>query len=118
MPAVPGAVLHEWNVVARDDVEVVPSRRRQGLEYTSLATGFVEEAFTIGDLRRVCEAVWSVPLHPANSRRKVLSTPGFVVPTGDDRPTGRGRADLFRRAGITQLHPPMLRPPADAPAHK
>src|SRR3954463_1610507 len=68
-------------------------RARSKLEYTSLATGFVEEPFTIADLRRVYEAVWSVELHPANFRRKVLSTPGFVVPTGEDRSTGRGRAE-------------------------
>lgn len=91
-------------------------RARAKLEYTSLGTGFVEEPFTIADLRRVYEAVWSVPLHPANFRRKVLSTPGFVIATGEERPTGRGHADLYRRGDVTQLHPPMLRPPPDAKA--
>lgn len=85
-------------------------RARSKLEYTSLATGFIEEPFTIADLRRVYEAVWSVHLHPANFRRKVLSTPGFVVPTGEERPTGRGRADLYRRGDVTALHPAILRP--------
>jgi len=86
-------------------------RARSKLEYTSLATGFVEEPFTIADLRRVYEAVWSVQLHPANFRRKVLSTPGFVVATGKDRSTGRGRAELYRRGEGTALHPAILRPP-------
>jgi 8-oxo-dGTP diphosphatase len=101
----PTLAFDHANIIA-DAVE----RARSKLEYTSLATGFVEEPFTIADLRRVYEAVWSVRLHPANFRRKVLSTPGFVVPTGEDRSTGRGRADLYRRGDVTMLHPAILRP--------
>jgi 8-oxo-dGTP diphosphatase len=85
-------------------------RARAKLEYTSLATTFLEEPFTIADLRRVYEAVWGVELHPANFRRKVLSTPAFVVPTGDERPTGRGWAELYTRGTTAQLHPALLRP--------
>lgn len=85
-------------------------RARAKLEYTSLATTFLDEPFTIADLRRVYEAVWGVELHPANFRRKVLSTPGFVVPTGDHRATGRGWAELYARGAVTQLHPAILRP--------
>jgi 8-oxo-dGTP diphosphatase len=85
-------------------------RARAKLEYTSLATTFLDEPFTIADLRRVYEAVWGVELHPANFRRKVLSTPGLVVATGEERSTGRGWADLYRRGTTTQLHPAFLRP--------
>jgi 8-oxo-dGTP diphosphatase len=86
-------------------------RARSKLEYTSLAASFVEEPFTIGDLRRVYEAVWGVPLHAANFRRKVLSVPGFVVPTGEDVSVGRGpRTELYHRGRGGLLHPPMLRP--------
>jgi 8-oxo-dGTP diphosphatase len=92
--------------IVADGVE----RARSKLEYTSLATSFVEEPFTVADLRRVYEAVWDVALHPANFRRKVLATPGFVVPTGDERSTGRGWAELYRRGEGTVLHPAMLRP--------
>ncbi|HEX8629139.1 MAG TPA: NUDIX domain-containing protein [Catenuloplanes sp.] len=88
-------------------------RARAKLEYTSLATTFLEEPFTIADLRRVYEAVWGVELHPANFRRKVLATPGFVVPTGRERPTGRGWAELYHRGGTAQLHPAILRPTRD-----
>jgi 8-oxo-dGTP diphosphatase len=87
-------------------------RARAKLEYTSLATTFLDEPFTIADLRRVYEAVWGVELHPANFRRKVLSTPGFVVPTGEERATGRGWAELYKRGGTTHLHPALLRPTA------
>src|SRR5918999_1601809 len=66
-------------------------------EYPGLATTFLDEPFTIADLRRVYETVWGVPLHAANFRRKVLSTPGFVEPTGEKLATGRGWAELYRR---------------------
>jgi 8-oxo-dGTP diphosphatase len=85
-------------------------RARAKLEYTSLATTFLDEPFTIADVRRVYEAVWGVELHPANFRRKVLSTPGFVVPTGEERATGRGWTELYTRGTTTLLHPALLRP--------
>jgi len=85
-------------------------RVRSKLEYTSLATTLLPEPFTMGDLRRVYETVWGVELHPANFRRKVLATPGFVEPTGDRGPTGRGWTDLYTRGKTTQLHPALLRP--------
>jgi len=85
-------------------------RARAKLEYTSLATTFLGEPFTIADLRRVYEAVWGVSLHPANFRRKVLSVPGLVVPTGQERPTGRGWAELYARGRTIHLYPPIPRP--------
>ncbi|MBX6750848.1 MAG: NUDIX hydrolase [Micromonosporaceae bacterium] len=91
--------------IIRDAVE----RARSKLEYTSLATSLLPEPFTIGDLRRVYEAVWGVRLHPANFRRKVLATPGFVVPTGERVSTGRGWTELYRRGTTTTLHPALLR---------
>jgi 8-oxo-dGTP diphosphatase len=92
-------------------------RARSKLEYTNLATSFVEEPFTIADLRRVYETVWGVALHPANFRRKVLSTDGLVVPTGQERSTGRGWTQLYRSGGATQLHPPILRQTRTSSAH-
>jgi len=85
-------------------------RARAKLEYTSLATTLLSEPFTVGDLRRVYEAVWGVELHPANFRRKVLASPGFVEATGERARTGRGWAELYRRGRTAQLHPALLRP--------
>lgn len=85
-------------------------RARSKLEYTTLATSFVTVPFTLGHLRLVYEAAWGVALDPANFRRKVLSTKGFVVDTGERVPVGRGKpAAQYRRGPATELHPAMLR---------
>ena len=84
-------------------------RARAKLEYTSLGATFLEEPFTVAELRRVYEAVWGHELHPANFRRKVLSTAGFLTATGEERATGRGWAQLYVRGGTAVLHPAILR---------
>lgn len=101
-------------VLAFDHRQIVDDgveRARAKLEYTTLATEFVTEPFTLGELRQVYEAVWNVDLDTANFRRKVLSTPGFVTDTGESQSVGRGKpAVLYRRGPATDLHPAMLRP--------
>ncbi|MFC7467388.1 hypothetical protein ACFQVA_06915 [Actinomadura keratinilytica] len=91
------------------------ARRHVGalLETTPAATAFCPPAFTLGELRRVYEAVWGTALDPANFRRKVLGTPGFTVPApGPARLTGgRGKpAALYRAGPATRLHPPLTHP--------
>ena len=82
----------------------------EDLEWSDLAAFLVEEPFTLGDLRRAYEAVWGTPLEPANFRRKVLATPGFVKATGDRRAVTTGRpAELYLRGGGGRLHPPLVR---------
>lgn len=86
-------------------------RARSKIEYSSLATAFCPSEFTVGELRRVYEAVWGVVLDPRNFHRKVTGTPGFLVPTGGTTTRQGGRpAQLFRAGGATLLNPPMLRP--------
>jgi 8-oxo-dGTP diphosphatase len=85
-------------------------RARAKLEYTSVATSLLGEPFTIGDLRRVYEAVWGIELHAANFRRKVLATPGFVIPTGEQASTGRGWTDQYTAGPTAALYPAILRP--------
>jgi 8-oxo-dGTP diphosphatase len=111
--AIEGIGSHDGVALAFDHALVVADgveRARAKLEYTTLATAFVDEPFTLGELRRVYEAVWGEALHEGNFRRKVLSTPGFVEPTGETAPTDGRPAALYRRGAATQLHPAILRP--------
>jgi 8-oxo-dGTP diphosphatase len=86
-------------------------RARAKLEYSPLAAAFCPPQFTVGELRRVYEAVWGVALDPRNFHRKVTGTPGFLVPVGDTTARQGGRpAQLFRLGDVTLLNPPMLRP--------
>ncbi|MFR0356772.1 NUDIX hydrolase [Streptomyces sediminimaris] len=104
-PVVPLAFDHAQ--ILSDGVE----RARSKIEYSSLATAFCPTEFTVGELRRVYEAVWGVALDPRNFHRKVTGTPGFLVPTGGTTTRQGGRpAQLFRAGGATLLNPPMLRP--------
>lgn len=84
-------------------------RARAKLEYTSLATAFLDREFTMSQLRRVYEAVWGGALEPANFHRKVLSVDGFVEATGGSH-VGRGRpAKLYRSGSAATIYPPLTR---------
>jgi 8-oxo-dGTP diphosphatase len=92
-------------------------RVRAKLEYTTLAASFVDEPFTLADLRRVYTAVWGKAPDLGNFRRKVLSTEGFVAEAERSPaaagPTGGRPPLLYQRGPATLIHPPMLRPPQE-----
>ncbi|MFC5665710.1 NUDIX domain-containing protein [Kitasatospora misakiensis] len=94
-------------------------RARAKIEYSPLATAFLQHDFTIPELRAVYEAVWDEKLHPGNFHRKVLSVPGFVEGTGTttERGGARGgpRARTYHAGGATLLHPALLRPAPGEP---
>lgn len=103
----PAPLAFDHAQILADGVE----RARSKIEYSSLATAFCPPEFTVGELRRVYEAVWGVALDPRNFHRKVTGTPGFLVPSGGTTTRQGGRpAQLFRAGGATLLNPPMLRP--------
>ncbi|MEV8569245.1 NUDIX domain-containing protein [Streptomyces sp. NPDC051322] len=103
----PAPLAFDHARILADGVE----RARSKIEYSSLATAFCPLEFTVGELRRVYEAVWGVALDPRNFHRKVTGTPGFLVPSGGTTTRQGGRpAQLFRAGGATLLNPPMLRP--------
>ncbi len=109
--------VHGARGLAFDHDEVLADgleRARSKLEYTPLATAFVDAEFTIAQLRAVYAAVWGEELHAGNFHRKVLSVPGFVESTGEtvSRGSNRGgpRARLYRAGDAVLLHPALLRP--------
>ncbi|MGA4668321.1 NUDIX hydrolase [Propionibacteriaceae bacterium Y1923] len=86
-------------------------RARSKLEYSTLATAFVQERFTVAELRTVYEAVWGTAVDPRNFHRKVTTAEDFLVETGERTTRGGGRpAMLYTRGPATQLHPAVLRP--------
>jgi 8-oxo-dGTP diphosphatase len=104
--AEPGQLAFDHDRILADAVEVA---RRQ-LEYTTLATRFCADTFTIGELRDVYELVWGMRLDPRNFNRKVTKADGFLVQTDAKRAHETGRpAALYRRGPAEKLHPAMLR---------
>ncbi|WP_332888569.1 NUDIX hydrolase [Actinophytocola xanthii] len=101
-----GFLAFDHGVILRDGLE----RARAKLEYTSIATVFCSEPFTIGELRRVYEVIWGIPLDPSNFRRKLTRAEGFLEPTGKFRTSTVGRpAALYSRGSAPLLMPPFLR---------
>jgi 8-oxo-dGTP diphosphatase len=95
--------------IVRDAVE----RAHRDLETTSLATAFVGPDFTLSELRRVFEAVWDTQFDPANFRRKLLSEPDWVEPTGRRaKPGAEGGKppELYRTVAAWSLGAPVRRP--------
>ncbi len=99
--------------LAFDHAEILAAgieRARNRIEYTTLATRFCGDEFTMAELRAVYETLWSTELDPANFHRKVLAIDGFVEPTGESTSGGRGRpARLYRRGDAVDLDPPVRR---------
>jgi 8-oxo-dGTP diphosphatase len=80
------------------------------LQHSPVATRFCGDTFTSSDLRHVYEAVWQTDLDPANFRRRILATTGFVEPTGRlvQPRGGMGRpAATYRAGAATELDPPL-----------
>lgn len=98
------ALAFDHEQIIKDALE----RCRNKLEYTTLATEFLSEPFTIGDLRRIYEAVWNVKLTQSNFHRKVKSIAGFLVPVGES-----GKATLYRVGRQGLISPPIMRGDTD-----
>jgi 8-oxo-dGTP diphosphatase len=85
-------------------------RARSQLEYTTVATAFCPDQFTIGELRHVYEVIWGFPLDPSNFRRKVTRSKNLLESTGGRHSPQIGRPAALYRRGVAQLlSPPLLR---------
>lgn len=103
-PTIEGPELaYDHARIVSDGVE----RCRSKLEYTTIATSFLREPFTLGELRRIYENIWGVTLHHSNFARKLTSSPGYLIAERDGSP---GRASLYRRGDATYVMPPLIRP--------
>jgi len=101
-----GELPFDHAAILADGVE----RARAKLEYSGLATEFVDDEFTVAELRRVYEEVWSRALDPGNFQRKVTGVPGLLAETGRRTGGNRGRpAALYTAGGAEQIWPPMSR---------
>jgi 8-oxo-dGTP diphosphatase len=101
-----GTLAFDHASILRDGLE----RTRSKLEYTTVATVFCTEPFTISDLRHVYEVIWGFDLDPSNFRRKITRAEGFLEHTGERRLPATGRpATLYRKGPATLLMPPFLR---------
>ncbi|CAL9564958.1 NUDIX hydrolase [Streptomyces sp. enrichment culture] len=99
--------------IATDGIE----HARTKLEFSSLATAFCGEEFTIAELQQVYEAVWGTALDTRNFYRKVQAAKGFIIPVGTDRRSTGGRpARLYKAGPKTVLFPPLTRPAPSARA--
>ena len=101
--------------IVRDAVE----RTRSKLEYTALAAKFCPQEFTIGQLRRVYEAVWNTRLDPGNFQRNVQESGAFEkrVEAASAPRSQRGRPAALWAVSESavpgeQLAGPLERPPA------
>jgi len=101
-----GKLAFDHRQILTDGVERACSK----LEYTALATAFVDKEFTIAELRRVYEVVWGLGLDPGNFHRKVTRA-GVLEATGRNVQRGPGRpAALYRHVrGADELYPPLTR---------
>ncbi len=87
-------------------------RARAKLEYSTVATWFCGEEFTMGELRAVYETVWGTKLDPGNFQRKVQQAEGFVIPLDKKTEPGTsgGRpATLFKAGPAKTIQPPISR---------
>jgi 8-oxo-dGTP diphosphatase len=86
------------------------ARLRADLEATSRALSLLPDEFTVAELRRVYEEVWSRGLDPGNFQRKVTGVPGLLEETGRRTGGNRGRpAALYTAGSAQEIWPPMSR---------
>ncbi|MET8777672.1 NUDIX domain-containing protein [Nocardia sp. NPDC004654] len=107
------SVLNPATELAFDHKRIVADaveRTRSKLEYTTLATRFCPQEFTITELRKVYEIVWGQALDQRNFHRKITAAEGALIPAGKRTTRNGGRpASLYRPGPVSILHPAIPR---------
>ena len=90
------------------------SRNRLGelIQSKPLGTLLCSEIFTIGQLRNTYETIWNTKLDPANFRKRILKSVGFVEFVSKTKPNSQqGRpAHLYKRGPLNHLYPSLQKP--------
>ena len=90
----------DHKLIVQDAVE----RTQSKLEYTALAAKFCPPEFTISQLRRVYETVWSTHLDPGNFQRNVQESRAFEKQA---MPAPAFRSRRGRRAALWSVRGPI-----------
>ena len=83
---------------------------QKSLNSTSLGTRLCASTFTISELQRVYEVVFTTEIAAGNFHRKVQSTPGFAIAVENQtqKPKRKGRpAQRFEATNIVDVSPPF-----------
>ena len=70
---IPGLAFDHYKILTD-----AANRLRVDLEYSGLATRFLPEHFTLGQIQDVYEVIWEVELDPANFREKLINVEGWI----------------------------------------
>lgn len=74
-------VQHSIPELAFDHYQILTdasNRLRRDLEFSGLATRFLSDYFTLGQIQDVYETIWEVDLDPANFRDKLTNVDGWI----------------------------------------
>lgn len=90
------------------------NRVRAKIEYQTITPDFIpKDEFTLAELRHVYEVVWGKKIPAPNFRRKVLATPGFLIPVGKKGASeieGGRLSELYTKGDASRIYPEMRRP--------
>ena len=74
-------IQHSIPELAFDHYQILTdasNRLRRDLEFSGLATRFLPDYFTLGQIQDVYETIWEVELDPANFRDKLTNVDGWI----------------------------------------
>ncbi len=87
--------------LAFDHLNIINDAKKylaEKIEKESIALDFLDNEFTLSELRNIYEQLWNTKLHASNFERKISSFKNFVIKTQKTKLTGSNRpASLYRK---------------------